>query len=507
MQRDWWWYCSDWTCERFSFWATPGFELVTSGSIILYSTNVPWQLLVFTSNSFRYLTLAAEGLVVVLLLIGPVRDILFGHTEVWTGDLWISSPALYHCAMANSGFSPLRVSGIYLWCRGIDGGIVSDWTCERFSFWATPGFEPGISGSLVQHSTSIPWQLLVFTSDNFRYLTLVQRDWWWYYFWLDLWEIIFLGHTGVWTRDLWIYSPALYHCAMATSGFYLWQFQVFKSGAEGLMVVLYWLDLWEIFFLAKLGFEPGTSGSIVLHSTNMPWQLLDFTSDNFRYLPLVQRDFWWYCSDWTCERFSFLATLWFEPWTSGSLVLHSTTVPWQLLVFTSDNFRYLTLVQRDWCWYCSDWTFERFPFLDTLVFEPGTSASLVLHSTTVPWQLLVFTSDNFRYLTLVKRDWWWYCSDWTFERFSFWATLGLWTGHFWISNHALYQCALATSGFHLWLFQVFKSGAEGLMVILYLIGPVRDFLFGPLQAFEPGYFWITSHALYQCAMATSGFHL
>ena len=48
---------------------------------------------------------------------------------------------------------------------------------------------------------------------------------------------------------------------------------------------------------------------------------------------------------------------------------------------------------------------------------PGSnpSGSLVLHSTTVPWQLLVFTSDNFRYLTLVQRDWWWYCSDWTCE--------------------------------------------------------------------------------------------
>ena len=120
----------------------------------------------------------------------------------------------------------------------------------------------------------------------------------------------------------------------------------------------------------------------------------------------------------------FLATLGFEPRTSGSLVLHSTTVPRQLLVFTSDNFRYLTLVQRDWCWYCSDWTCERF-FLATPGFEPRTSGSLVLHSTTVPRQLLVFTSDNFRYLTLVQRDWCCYCSDWTCERFSFWPHQGL----------------------------------------------------------------------------------
>ena len=71
------------------------------------------------------------------------------------------------------------------------------------------------------------------------------------------------------------------------------------------MVVLFSLDLWEIFFLATPGFEPGISGSLVLHSTTVPWQLLVFTSDNFRYLTLVQRDWWWYCSDWTCERFSF----------------------------------------------------------------------------------------------------------------------------------------------------------------------------------------------------------
>ena len=169
------------------------------------------------------------------------------------------------------------------------------------------------------------------------------------------------GHTGFRTWDLWISNPALYHCTTATSDFHLWQFQVFNSGAEGLVVVLFWLDLWEIFFLAIQGFEPGTSGSLVLHSTTLPQRLLIFTSDNLRYLTLVQRDWSWYCSDWTWEIF-FLATLGFEPRTSGSLVLHSTTVPQRLLIFTSDNLRYLTLVQRDWWWYCSDWTCERFPF-------------------------------------------------------------------------------------------------------------------------------------------------
>ena len=189
----------------------------------------------------------------------------------------------------------------------------------------------------------------------------MQRDWWWY---CSDWtcERFYFGHIRVWTWDLWISSPALYHCTMATSDFLLWQFQVFNSGAEGLVVVLFWLDLWEIFFLATPGFEPGTSGSLVLHSTTAPCQLLIFTSDNFQVFNsgaegLVVVLFW--LDLW--EIF-FLATLGFEPGISGSLVLHSTTGPWQLLIFNSDNFRYLTLVQRDWWWYCSDCTCERFSF-------------------------------------------------------------------------------------------------------------------------------------------------
>ena len=158
----------------------------------------------------------------------------------------MSSPALYHCAMATSDFH----------------------------LWQFQVFNSGAEGLMV-----------VFFS-------------------LELWEIFF-GHTRVWTQSLWMSSPALYHCAMATSDFHLWQFQVFNSGAEGLVVVLFWLDLWEIFFLATPGFEPGVSGCLVLHSTTVPRQLLIFISDNFRYLTLVQRDWWWYCSDWTCERFSF----------------------------------------------------------------------------------------------------------------------------------------------------------------------------------------------------------
>ena len=89
----------------------------------------------------------------------------------------------------------------------------------------------------------------------------------------------------VWTGDLWISSPALYHChSIATSGFsHLWQYQEFKSHAESLVVGLFWLDLWEIFFLPSLGFELGTSGSLVLHSTTAPCQwLLVSTSSQYQ---------------------------------------------------------------------------------------------------------------------------------------------------------------------------------------------------------------------------------
>ena len=176
-----------------------------------------------------------------------MRDFPFGNTGVWTWDLWISSPTLFHFTMAMSDFHLWQFQVFYSECRGIGGGIVLIGPLRDFLF----------------------------------------------------------GHTGVWTWDLWISSAALYHCTMTISDFHLWQFQVFNSGAEGLVVVLFWLDLWEIFFLATPGFEPRTSGSLVLHSTTAPWQLLIFTSDNFRYLTLVQRDWWWYCSDWTCERYFF----------------------------------------------------------------------------------------------------------------------------------------------------------------------------------------------------------
>ena len=292
------------------FLATPVFELGTSGSLVLHSTTVPatsgfhlWQFQVFNS---------VQGIGGGIVLIGPVRDFLFGHTRVWPRDLWISSPALYHCATATSGFHLWQFRYLTLVQRDCSW-YCSDGPVRDFLFGPHQGLNPWdlwISNPALYHCATVTsgfhlWQFQVFNSGGRGIgggIVLIGpvRD-------------FLFGHTSVWTGDFWISSPALYHCTMATSGFHLWQFQVFNSGAEGLLVVLFWLDLWEIFFLATPGFQLGTSGSLVLHSTTVPQWLLVFTSDNFRYLTLVQRDCWWYCSDWTCEKFFFLATPGFEP--------------------------------------------------------------------------------------------------------------------------------------------------------------------------------------------------
>ena len=170
-----------------------------------------------------------------------MRDFLFAHTRVWTGDLWISSPALYHCATwVTIWFSPLTISGIELWCRGIGGGIVligpvrdflfahtRVWTGDlwisspalyhwcaivligHIFFLPTPGFDLGTSGSLLLHSTTV-------TSSGFH-LWIISCVKIWYRGIGD--GIVLIGpvrdflfaHTRVWTGDLWISSPALYH--------------------------------------------------------------------------------------------------------------------------------------------------------------------------------------------------------------------------------------------------------------------------------------------------------
>ena len=178
------------------------FELGTCGSLVLHSTIAPWQLLVFTSDNFEVFKTGAVGIGGGIVLIGPVRDFIFGHTRVWTGDLSISSPALYHCTMAHCGFH-LWQFGVFH--SGAEGLVVVLFWLDLWEIFVLPtlGFEVGTSGSLVLHST---------------------------------------------------------YCTMATCGFQLWQFEVFNSGAEGLVVSLCWFYLWEIFFWPALEFELCNSG-------------------------------------------------------------------------------------------------------------------------------------------------------------------------------------------------------------------------------------------------------
>ena len=162
-------------------------------------------------------------------------------------------------------------------------------------FLPTPGFELGTSGSLVLNYTTEPQWFLVFTSDNFRYWSLVQRDWWWY---CSDWthERFSFFQTSIWTGDLWISSPELYHWATVTSVFHLLKFQALNSCAEGLVVVLFWLDLWEIFIFAHTRVW---TGDLWISSPAL-YHCATATSGSF-----TSWDWWWYCSDFTCERFSF----------------------------------------------------------------------------------------------------------------------------------------------------------------------------------------------------------
>ena len=171
------------------------------------------------------------------------------------------------------------------------------------------------------YSIAVPHCFLVFTCDNSRYSYTDAERLVVVLFWLHLWEFLF-NPTVNWTRHLWISIHTLHHWAMVTSGFHLWQFQIFHCGTEGLVEVFFWLDLGEFPFI-PLGLELGTIRSLILHSTTVPWWHLIFTSYILRYIPLVHWDMWLHYSVLTCERF-FLTHPGFN-W--GPLDLLSCTLP------------------------------------------------------------------------------------------------------------------------------------------------------------------------------------
>ena len=170
-------------------------------------------------------------------------------------DLYSCTLPLHH---GDFWFSPLTIWGILLRGRGIGGGIVLI-GCVRYFLFPIVSFEMGdhwISCLALYHCTMVTsgfhlWQFQVFNSGAEGSLVV--------FFWLVLMRDFLYIQMWVKNGDLWICSSALYHYIMVTSGFHLWQFEEYYSGAEGLVVVLFSYDLWEIFFLHSLGFELGTS--------------------------------------------------------------------------------------------------------------------------------------------------------------------------------------------------------------------------------------------------------
>ena len=65
MQRDLQWYCSDWTCPSVSL-ALQGFELLTSGSVVLQSPTVE-QEICFSPLTIKVFKSGAEEMVMVLI--------------------------------------------------------------------------------------------------------------------------------------------------------------------------------------------------------------------------------------------------------------------------------------------------------------------------------------------------------------------------------------------------------------------------------------------------------
>ena len=192
------------------------------------------------------------------------------------------------------GNSGCQVPALYPWPKGISGYHLwklevfiscSDWLVVvlfwldlcAFFIYSALAFEWKICVSQVLYSITVSKWFLGFTFRHFQVFNSGEEELVLVLFWLGHWQFCF-AYTWIWAGDIWISNIS---------------FQVFKSFSGGLMVVLFSLDLWEFFLLPTPWLEMEISGSQVLHSNIVPWWVLVFPS-------------WWlHCSYCTCENICF----------------------------------------------------------------------------------------------------------------------------------------------------------------------------------------------------------
>ena len=166
---------------------------------------------------------------------------IWGWIFIWTVDYFLSwsvfEPGSFGSSVWHSTTVPPGGVGTHLWLlqvfnsgvRGICGRIFI-WTVDYFLSWSV--FEPGTFGSSVRQSTTVPpgsvgthlWLLQVFNSGV---RGICGRIFIWTVDYFLSWSVppggvgtptsdyfrLFFVLISIWTRDLWIFSPILYHCA------------------------------------------------------------------------------------------------------------------------------------------------------------------------------------------------------------------------------------------------------------------------------------------------------
>ena len=177
----------------------------------------------------------------------------------------------------------------------------------------------------------------------------------------------------------------------------------YLTGAEGLVVVMFWLDYLREFCFAHNGiwaWDVWISSPVVKHYAQ--WVLV-FIPDNVRYFTLVQRDWWLYCYDWNCERISFCSH-WDLNW--GPQDLKCCT----LLMFHNDFWFSFLAVSVVFLWGrgIGDGIFMTGTLREFHFAYIGILTGDLWISNPAPYKCVTVTSgfDNFRYLTLVQRHWW-----------------------------------------------------------------------------------------------------